>query len=405
MDIFSITENSTSLRIFSRLFSLFCLISILFSIKYLLSKLRVNSTFSYLIIALIFISTFPWYSISRPDVLLMLLLILAIIYINNLLKYLSIKTIVILSGIFAISIFVKQTALILIPVVVLTLLFLRKFKASALLSLFTGGFSLIIFYLISSLGYDLTFLNDNIYKGLENGINLNMAIEMSYLNYIIYFLPISFVMIIVVILTYQKIKLNPFTLFIILINIFTFIIACFLALKNGSAIHYFNESIIFQLILFGIAFEKLNVQQKTYAFIFLTIIGIQITFIHLATYRWQIINFVSLKTHANLEYEIEIKKFLKANLGNSHFVTNVRSIALNNVNTVAIFAYDIHQFCFQERAFDYSNLQNSILTGDIKYLIESENIESLFDIKIKNHFRLIGQIGPYKILQYETLSN
>ncbi|MBK8844715.1 MAG: glycosyltransferase family 39 protein [Saprospiraceae bacterium] len=173
MDVFSISTDSFSIRIFSRIFSLISLTSIvLITRHFLLSRLKINKKFTYLILALILIFSFPWYSISRPDVLLMLLLTLAIIQINSIIDNPRIRNILLLSFIFALSIFVKQTALFYTIFFLIGLLVIKEFKSSGMLLLLTGVFCIIIYFLIDLLGYDLQFYRLNVLKGVDNGLSL-----------------------------------------------------------------------------------------------------------------------------------------------------------------------------------------------------------------------------------------
>ncbi len=400
MDVFSISTDSFSIRIFSRIFSLISLTSIvLITRHFLLSRLKINKKFTYLILALILIFSFPWYSISRPDVLLMLLLTLAIIQINSIIDNPRIRNILLLSFIFALSIFVKQTALFYTIFFLIGLLVIKEFKSSGMLLLLTGVFCIIIYFLIDLLGYDLQFYRLNVLKGVDNGLSLSRALEMSYSVYFSYYLTFTSLLIISCSMVFQKLKNDKLGLFLISINILFFISSTIFALKVGSTINYYNESLIFQLILSALIFEHLSISQKSFSKIFLLITVIQISLIHIVAYRARILRAVIIQDYSKIEYKKEVNEFLNKNIDSSFFVTNDRSIALANLKHVAIFSNDIHQLCYLEKTFDYSEMQNSLKLGQIKFIIETEKIDQLFDVGIKDHYKVVKFIGPYTILQ------
>ncbi|MBK8354944.1 MAG: glycosyltransferase family 39 protein [Saprospiraceae bacterium] len=299
MDVFSISTDSFSIRIFSRIFSLISLTSIvLITRHFLLSRLKINKKFTYLILALILIFSFPWYSISRPDVLLMLLLTLAIIQINSIIDNPRIRNILLLSFIFALSIFVKQTALFYTIFFLIGLLVIKEFKSSGMLLLLTGVFCIIIYFLIDLLGYDLQFYRLNVLKGVDNGLSLSRALEMSYSVYFSYYLTFTSLLIISCSMVFQKLKNDKLGLFLISINILFFISSTIFALKVGSTINYYNESLIFQLILSALIFEHLSISQKSFSKIFLLITVIQISLIHIVAYRARILRAVIIQDYS-----------------------------------------------------------------------------------------------------------
>ncbi len=322
MDVFSISTDSFSIRIFSRIFSLISLTSIvLITRHFLLSRLKINKKFTYLILALILIFSFPWYSISRPDVLLMLLLTLAIIQINSIIDNPRIRNILLLSFIFALSIFVKQTALFYTIFFLIGLLVIKEFKSSGMLLLLTGVFCIIIYFLIDLLGYDLQFYRLNVLKGVDNGLSLSRALEMSYSVYFSYYLTFTSLLIISCSMVFQKLKNDKLGLFLISINILFFISSTIFALKVGSTINYYNESLIFQLILSALIFEHLSISQKSFSKIFLLITVIQISLIHIVAYRARILRAVIIQDYSKIEYKKEVNEFLNKNIDSQSSVT------------------------------------------------------------------------------------
>lgn len=397
--LFGISSEIGQLKIFAKLFSTVYLAILILILYKFLRKLDVNKDIISVILLSVPIYTFPWYNLARPDILSILFFLLSFYYLWIYSKNPQFKYIMIIALFQALSILSKQTGLLYISVFLAGFFLKRQFSHIflflSILSLFLCLF-LLIFQLI---GYDLSFIVSNIYNGLKNGESLKNAFNFVYFDYSKYFLIFTFL----IIITFNNLSFvdkRESTLRLILIsNFIIFILATVLSLKKGSAINYYNDSIIFQFIFLGYIYSKSNSAIKKAIKYALIVLGIHVSLIHLSIYTPKIAYQFFAEDIKHKNSLNPVQNFLRDSLQNDHFYTNNRNIALDYPRHSVFFSMDIHQLAFEQKAFNYDVMKDAFKDGSIKYIVAYEPLTSIFDIKIDQYYSITLKTGNYIILK------
>ena len=272
-------------------------------------------------------------------------------------------------------------------------------------SFITTGF---LFYnLMNVLGYDLTFMKENIIDGIDNGYNILYASRHAFSDYFAYytfFILSLFLLIIYHISDLIKIKKDSIACLLIILNAFAFAFSLFTALKVGSTINYFNESLLCMLLLFAFI---LNAFHKNYSKLYkigLMIIGINIVVNHSFFYAPRLYhNFKPEK--AIQKEEIKIKKLLAANINTNYFYSDNKNISLSFHDNCILVPWYIHNTTFKRGVFDYHKLQELIDSGKFKYIISENNIKSLYGISVEDNFTLNKDYKHYFLYELNSSEN
>ncbi|WP_029037671.1 glycosyltransferase family 39 protein [Salinimicrobium xinjiangense] len=401
-------DDYFKIRVVTRIISVVLLLLSLFVVKDILQRIiGVKKSTSLIIVLTYLLISFPWFNISRPDVLILLFFTLSIRSILLYQKNGNKRNTAILLGVFmALGILSKLTMGIYIIAFGFYMIIARTWNL-AFFSAISFVVSLILMCaLIQILGYDLTYLYENIFKGIDNGTSINSAWETSYRHYFAYFgwFSLAFILLSVIYLkNWKYLKTNTSLLFFITISYSIALFSFFSALKVGSAINYFNE-LLLCLLLFMISFlESHHIIKKKLYLIGFMFFGIFIAIIHTFNYAPRLINnFVHLTSGNNQEGDIpEIIDFLNSNLGNSYFYSQNINIAQSFPQKSVLFPTPIHVLTFKREVYDYS-LVEKWAKQNLRFIIVHPNRTNLYSIDIKEHYSLKIKYRNYHLYELNS---
>ncbi|MCI5057536.1 MAG: glycosyltransferase family 39 protein [Flavobacteriales bacterium] len=404
ISIFSIDpHDSYSLRLLTRMLSIIMLLSSVTLIFRLNKTLGINATLNFTISSLLVCSTFPWYNISRPDVLILFCLAA---YLTQFLKYFkseSNKHIIIASIFLACGFFSKFTMGIFIFGHFLLLLILKNFRGiviSAFSLLITAGG---IFYILSFLGYGSDYILENVVKGIDNGLNIHNALIYTHGAFLLNFFFISAFLIFLISNGWSQLKTlnlkDPIKVLLFFLVI-TFSLSSLLGLKAGSSINYFHESAVFIFLICGLCIQRFyRSNEKTPI---LRVICIH--FVIIALYHYSP-NTIGMIITSDNDESIEINEFLENNLAKGFFFSEDRGICLDNFDKCALMSTDIHDQTFKRGIYDYSQVKKSFISGDIQYLISKNKPESIYGIDLGKSFRKHQSYGTFSVYEFVERCN
>ena len=398
--------NVLGIRIISRTVSFIILICTCYVFyKIITSYLKLKKSLAIMLTLLIVVFTFPWYSLSRPDVLILFFIILSIFI---LLKYLDkrrLRYILGLGSLLFLSVMSKQNGMFVILVFGLFFLLNREWKS--ILFMFFGFLgSGILFYLFLVIaGYDISFIKANIVDGLNNSVDFQYAINKPYKKFIIYFTLFT-IGAIVIIKNHFKPWLKPqltFRFLIVLSILIMFLFSTITAVKVGSGVNYFNEFLV--LMLLAIAYSIRNISDrfiKQKINIFLCVIGIQVSVIHCFTYSTKILRGINETYLSSNTMREDIVAFLDENLHDKNFFSDDRLIGLLRHDKCILPQIEIYETTLDSPIKYYSNLQKDFKDGTIKYLILHTKLRPILNIDVSKNFEFDRQIGNLNIYKFKT---
>ncbi len=253
--VYKVLLTGRSINLFFNLFTIYLVYLILgiFGVK---SILRLSTTL--LSFALLTQLSFA----VRPDSCALFLMILSI--------YLFIKAyfknkpnLFLVSGtILALSFFVKQDSFLIISALGLFLLLNRKWKETFTFSLsFIAPLAILLFLFKLSFGpYFLSSITGGVSTGYDFAQLKSVFIRFLDFYAIVFFIGLVFF--ITNILKYTSKKSN---LLLLLLYIFSLLIALFSSLKKGSWINYYNPFVIYSLILIAVTLSQNKIHEKKYS--------------------------------------------------------------------------------------------------------------------------------------------
>jgi hypothetical protein len=401
-------EDFFSIRIITRIISFIFLILSIHAIYKLFQNLFNFSKKHSLIIALVYLfMSFPWFNISRPDVLVLLAFITSIRCILSYLKNEKKISIAILLGLFmTIGIFSKLTMLIYIFSFGICLIMLKKYKFIIITGLSLFLFTSLFFVVFQFFGYDFTFLFENIIKGVDNGTSFFTAWDRAYKLFFLYFGLLTIIFFIVTLFCFKRwteVKSNSILFFLITISYLVVFFSFSSALKIGSAINYFNEMLLCMIIFISYFMEIYQKLYKKIYLICLMIFGEAIAINQFFTYTPNLV-FNSFFLYKKNEYYSDIEsivKFLKPNLNNSYFYSECKEVSMSFPLKCILFPNDIHNITYSRKVFNYSKIDDWA-RENLKFIIVSKTTTELFGLNINKHYSLKSR---YKYLDLYELSS
>jgi hypothetical protein len=401
-------DNYFAIRVITRIISLVLLILSLWVIYDLLHRFIGTSKSTSLIIALVYlVFSFPWFNISRPDVLVLLFFTLSIRSILICLENDKNFNMAILLGFFmALGVLSKLSMAFYIMAFGLYMIIAKKYRLAFLSALSFSVSFLLMCFTIQILGYDLSFLYDNIVKGVDNGTSFFAAWGKSYENYFSCFglLTLVFILFSMVYLkNWKKVKINSNLFFLLTISYTVAIFSFLSALKVGSAINYFNELILCMLLFITYFIENYYKLQKKVYLISLMLLGVSITINHTFLYagRLFINSFYYTQSNKKDSDVLEILDFLKSNLGSGYFYSQSREIALSHPQRCILFPADIHNIAYNRKVFNYSIVEEWA-KPNLKFIIVSPDRTELYGIDIKKCYSLKIIYRNYYLYEIKT---
>lgn len=401
-EIWHLLPDSVSLIILTRTISLVGFILVLSFVYKILKKIATPINFNILALASIAIFTFPWYQLARPDAFECAFIFGALyLYLFPPLKN-QIGNILLLSLSVAGAIFSKQGSTIFIVAFFIFYLMEKEWKKGLFFLASTFLLLALFFYGIDLLGYDISFIIQNIIMGIDNGIDITRAIEITYSKYISYFFFFTLTLIIFYLLYFNQHSKNSIERKLFYLNLFVFFISFILALKAGSAINYFNVSIILQVILLSAIFAKSSQNLRKASEYLILAAGISVSLQLLVLYIPRI-KYLSNKNQANQKSIENIVHFLSDHPEHKYFYTEERNVALSLPNRTAFYSMDIHNLNFERNVYNYEQMISSFKKGEIYYLIinKANTNKTLFNFKINEFYDILFEAGDNLIYAFK----
>ncbi|OUR93401.1 hypothetical protein A9Q87_05510 [Flavobacteriales bacterium 34_180_T64] len=393
LTLFDVNEFDVfNIRMISKLVSLVFLVASVFNINRIFRvHFKLPKSDAFLLVSLFIVVSFPWFIISRPDVLVSYFMLLCI---DLFFCFLSLAS--------------KQTGILFSLIFGLYLLINELWRA-----VFFLGFGFIvcaIFFslLMLSFGYDFTFFKENIIDGVSD-FSLLYAIKATYQDFVLYYTFLIFGIVFFikdgfVKMIHSKKTISFFLTFLVLLLLLLF--SMVFALKKGSGINYFNDFLIVLLLLLGysIITKKDYLKYKKKNFVsFLFLVGIQVSIVHFYYYSERIAKGIYEEHLSNSTLRNDIKYFLNNNIEDAYFYSDDRRINLNNFKNCILPQIEIHQAALNKGAYQYNNLREDFYNGKIKYLILYSNVRPILNIDVINYYSFEGEMGGLKIFKYKEL--
>lgn len=400
--ILGIDINPYSLRLISRIFSNLILAIVIFHLIQLLRKdLNINKEISCLAGIMAIIFTFPWYSISRPDVLLLFLLILMF---RLCLKYFNNQNIKYCFGIgvcLSLSLLTKQHAVIILIIIIFYFGLIKEWR-SLFVIIITATITFIsLSLIINALGYNLQYWDLNILNGLNNGIDIQRAVKISYFKFLIYFTSYILLLISAIHSKFTEIISEKRNNFILFSSLILFLYSLLASLKVGSAINYFNEFLIISCMLTGLVFNYLNGIEYKLLKNGLMIISIHVIIIHFTIYTEKIIIPIKMMFNSPDSKNIGINKFMIEEVENNLFFSNDKNINLNYWKNCILFSNDVHELTYKTKAYNYKNAQQNFIEGKIKFLVINGDLDPVLGLNLNEYYSYRYSVDNYNIYQFK----
>jgi len=239
-----------------RLVSLSCL-GVLVATVYFTLRKKLNVRQSYAVAACAFsiVATSPWYFLARPDAMVAFLIFASLhLAIPDDGATPSRKTLLVLSAIvlgFAAAL-VKLNGVQVVVAVILYLIIVGDVRKLGIVLLACAVLATMLYFVAPWVFGKYVW--DNVIDGVNNGINPSMAIKKVYIRFGIIFCFPMFVFV------YSAKKLDvmecPRSKFLLISAGFFFIFGTLTALKEGSALNYYNEFVVLGAMSIAFFFEK-----------------------------------------------------------------------------------------------------------------------------------------------------
>ena len=396
----------------SRLVSFINCVGVSYFIFLLLHKVHeVNKRWSCWIALLGVLCAIPWYYSVRPDSLMSLFLFASIFCFGgyqrnwkNSYRYL------LLAGTFAaLSFFSKQNGLIISLVVGSYLLITARLKDLGIFSIgFATGFLLfcLVFY-----PFYTKFFFQHLLQGLNNGINIQDAINIAYYGFISRFGTISLLTFLMIFILHSQVSyknLSDEIKFMIYLLVITFLFAIGTALKIGSDINYFHEVIAISLVLFCKGCWIIKDRNKELDNRWVKLFAFCLTFafalnISMSGFLMVGIRNIKRMNERSDVYNNAVISFVKEAQKKTHkefYMIADDAFIINSFPSENILPHtDIASLWYTRNIYDYSRLKTAIAKGGILLYIGEGYKLATFNIDLEDNFSLIKTIEGYKIYQ------
>lgn len=407
LSLFGVKATSVlTIIITSRCISLVFLALSAYCFYKIISQFHVQRSLLLLFVTLFIVATFPWYSISRPDVLVLFFVLISIRILQKHFQSKDLTYSIYVGVICFLAIASKQNGFILPFTIGLFFLIHKAWKSIALMvfGFVLGGAAI---YTILLLGqYDLTFLKANIIDGINNDMDFIYVLNRPYLNFVIYFGLFSVVFYYLLKGSFKHWLKPQFSIkfFLMLSLVVWFFMSLVFALKVGSGVNYFNEAIIIALLIF---YLELGHKMKLKSFdvhrmnTLLCLIGIQICLVHFYHYPIKIAKGLYETYVSDSSVRSDISLLLTNNLGDHYFFSDDRKVNLAHYKHCILPQVEILEASLDNKSFDFNHLKQSFENGSIKYLILYTKLRPILDIEIKDLYRFEKQIGNLNIYKFK----
>ncbi len=359
------------------------------------------------ICALMFICYEP-HMYDRPDSLysfLFLITIALLWHYTNPISEAKKSWILILTAIMcAIVMFSKQSGIILPALCGGFILFFERNIRRVLLfgGVFIAGLGIMFLLTIALPGMDTAVFTANVFKGVQNGIDLTWAWEFiynrSYKKFSLFFIIGFLIIIDWFFITKTQDDLRRITAFSML---GTFLFANLTGLKSGSTPSYFTEFVNLTLIAMPVYYRDITgLMNKEVIKRFKVIIFLGLLFlIPVQTSNKNLIAPFKLADPLWFANCAEVKNYAQQNLAlgkNEWIYTDDELLKLYLFRNILLPQDDI----YMTSPFSYKNFWNSFKNGRVKYIISSNTPENIFAMEANlSGYQAIDSVGNYFIYQ------
>jgi hypothetical protein len=348
-----------------------CLFFLVFY-RLMVKKIKLNNITSLGISIFMFFSLWVVYFGVRPDPIYNFIFIGIVYYFIDFLEDESrIKSLIFSSILVGLLFFAKQSAIQVIPIIPLFLLFTRRIKKAFLFG-FISFLVLLVSLGLSSLIFGSFFLK-NIVGGVANGIDIKNAIEL-FLKYfsrntILFVLGVWGIMSLFSDFKFNKKSFISFSLLLTLL--FSFV----LCTKPGAGINYFNEFGVLALLFFSISVKQLFElfpAQKLNNIILTIVLIVSPVYFFRNFYIEDSVNFKEVFSSKSYESKVEFVKMFKHKYLRNNEKVMTFDFTLNSLlaKNVVLPNKDMVPWV---SPFDYSELEKDYLSKKIRFVIQNKN--------------------------------
>lgn len=377
-------------------FCIFCIVKDIFGMDRDISLL-------FAILAIIF--TNHRHYLVRPDVYVTLSTFVAIYLFMRYQKSHNIA-VVVAAGIIAVfPLYFKQNGLIIAPLMGFFLLLNKNIKG---LGAFVGGYFCghailagVFFPHISS-----EFFTMNVIDGVNQGISLKRAMYKVYLPYLNRFsmgAVLTFLCVFSIFVHRKKYPAHCNILFLIYMWFFVSFIYGTSALKMGSGIHYFSDSIILSLLIIAasiVHFDKIyqwQTHNKLLVFLLCMLLSgtaILNSALHVV---WSFSNVKELLTDY-YPYENDVVSFIEREVKEDvYFLSAFKHLNLRFAKNCVFPQFEIQQISYDtgRKVFGVAQFKEDIASGKIRYLIGEDFFASYLGVDLQKQFTYLCELRGY----------
>jgi hypothetical protein len=355
------------------------------------------------------ICTIPWYYALRPDSLMALFFFGSLYYfLMSITQPEKATRFLLLSGFLAaISFFSKQNGLIIALTIGSYLVFTLRLKNILLFSfgfLLGGGFMAMLFT-----PYYSAFFFKNIFQGLNNGIDLQQAITVSYFGFASRFGFLAVLALISILMIYSKRswRFIPSQYNFLIFMLFVLLpFSALTALKIGSDINYFNEVICVLFLVLGASASLVkNVYDNQHnqwlnASLFILVFAVAVS-VSIAAFLEVGLRNIKRMSEKDDVYNAEMISFLREEAKQNKIPLMILSDYpfVNNAlpKNCLVPQPDISLLWYYRNVYDFAELKKSIEDGRIQYYAGNGFLLKCFSIDTDRDFKLMRRFDKYDL--------
>jgi hypothetical protein len=397
-------EDFIRIRVLARSITTLILgLSLMVFFNIIKGQLKQSAATAYTASGLFLLLTFPWYTISRPDVLVMLFFLLAFQLMLSILNGASEKKLGFLLGlIFILGLGSKLSMAYLMLAFGAYWVFTGKWRIIGYCSLGFAVSLTLTYFIFLGLPFELTALKENIIDGINNGVDLSMALVV-YREYIGLY---GFFTITLLLLSMAAIRLPKPTEdaqmgYFLWMFSGVFVLSLIATLKYGSAINYFNEALVIGLILL---IYLVSSKFPTYTQLTNTLLmafGIALAINHGAWFGPTLLSSLKHGIGKIPDESAQLIEIIQEDLGDAYIFSQNREVGMAFPANAILFPNDVHYKSHQRKLIDYTTVHQYMEEGKIKYLVLFSDVNPIYDLDFLPWYEFKGLFGIYYLFEYK----
>jgi hypothetical protein len=227
--------------------------------------------------------------------------------------------------------------------------------------------------LLASLNYDVSgMIVSNIIDGIRNGVNLSLATEKAYIPFWSQ-MGVLVALFANAALTSLKKSSRPGYKFLIVSAIIHFVSATFMALKDGSAIHYYNDFIALASIVVAIDLKRVLSTRTAEGGISLPVVSAIYLIVFLTGWSAnQFYSYFVMKRGDSFEARTPVAEFLRRNLSHTpmtFFISTDPVLTLLVPNNSLLPQMELATSAYNQGQIKYTALARLLEQGKVPYLV------------------------------------